>query len=1086
MKVSYRKLIALVLALTMMTSIFAACGDKTEDVNLAEIYSLNVTSKELNVGVTDSLMVLDSSDGERTYETTWTSSDPSVVYVDTLGILTGLSAGTATVTATVTFDDLDDVLNLTCAVTVKNTSVALQGMHFKQEASTHNVGEVLLLDLTFDPLNATNKNYTLTSSNEAVASVTNNTVITVGEGTAIITATSEDGAFTDTYTVTVVVPKNNYESISLNKTSRTLTVGNSYTLKVTVKPEIDGVEPTVSWSSSDTSVATVDSNGKVKAVGAGTATITCSVFDTVSTHTATCKITVNKASSSSGDSGSSSSTVKATGVTFDKSTITARKSTTDVLKFVATVTPSNTTETGKWTSSDTSIASVDSKTGIITINKNLDLAQHPGNMATVVITYTIGSVSKTGVLVVTQDFDGNQSGSTDTVAPESITLSQSSVSLSVNGSTTLTATFAPSNTTNKAITWTSSNTAVATVVNGKITGVAAGTATITAKSSVDSKVFATCQVTVTSASSGAISVSPANATIAVGGSTKLTATLASGVAGTIFWSSSNNNVATVDSTGKVVGVSVGNAVITATCGAYTASCAVTVSTTGGSSTGSATSVKATINMTLGGIAIPSGSELEKGSTAFASIGFDKTIPAADLQYFRYYMTTADVGVVSIESAANTNLFTISGLSEGTAKILIQVVDLQNKYTINFDATAYIMVVDPSITSSITHPASAITLSNYNLNISKDGNATITAAMTPATGTSASDLNDQIVWSSSDTNVAMVPSQGTYLSNTTYTNTITGTGVGTCQIYAKLRSNNAVVASCYVKVTESTTVTGHTINMTPGSDYTLKINDPSVYTATFQLPDAAIAAGIVITPNTNAYGVATSAKISVPSTITRLTTYITVTSYSSAGAVPVIYNLIIKEVDTSVNVTIASTTNVTVTAGNTTKLDVGQKFFTVYGITPNWYINQELSDGTATLSSQTGTSVNLKATGKGKVYVYCEYADYRDVYVVTIESATSNANNFELGTAFNTVKAGETFSITFKSNTAVTGTVYWDANSSKFDFRESILMANENTVTNTFVFDGTVTKKTAYTIYAEFIPNDGSKSVTKTITIYVEP
>ena len=77
-------------------------------------------------------------------------------------------------------------------------------------------------------------------------------------------------------------------SVSLNKTSLTLDVGKSYTLTKTVSPS--NAATSYTWSSSNTSVATVDSNGKVTAKKAGTATIT---VKTSNGKTATCKVTVN-------------------------------------------------------------------------------------------------------------------------------------------------------------------------------------------------------------------------------------------------------------------------------------------------------------------------------------------------------------------------------------------------------------------------------------------------------------------------------------------------------------------------------------------------------------------------------------------------------------------------------------------------------------------------------------------------------------------------------------------------------------------------------------------------------------------------
>lgn len=85
--------------------------------------------------------------------------------------------------------------------------------------------------------------------------------------------------------------------VSLNKTTTTLTVGDTETLTATVNPD-DATNKTVTWSSSDTAVATVE-NGVVTAVGSGTANITATATngtdDTSDDKTATCAVTVNAA-----------------------------------------------------------------------------------------------------------------------------------------------------------------------------------------------------------------------------------------------------------------------------------------------------------------------------------------------------------------------------------------------------------------------------------------------------------------------------------------------------------------------------------------------------------------------------------------------------------------------------------------------------------------------------------------------------------------------------------------------------------------------------------------------------------------------
>ena len=162
-----------------------------------------------------------------------------------------------------------------------------------------------------------------------------------------------------------------------------------------------------------------------------------------------------------------------------------------------------------------------------------------------------------------------------------ISLNKTSTRILRGSTETLTATVTPNNTTDKTVTWTSSDPSVASVSSsGVVTANKVGTATITATTNDGTNLSASCTVEVYWNAVTGISVTPATATILVGGTTTLTATVTPDSASnkSVTWTSSNTAVATVNDSGVVTGVSVGNATITATTveGGYSASATITV------------------------------------------------------------------------------------------------------------------------------------------------------------------------------------------------------------------------------------------------------------------------------------------------------------------------------------------------------------------------------------------------------------------------------------------------------------------------------------------------------------------------------
>ena len=172
-----------------------------------------------------------------------------------------------------------------------------------------------------------------------------------------------------------------------------------------------------------------------------------------------------------------------------------------------------------------------------------------------------------------------------------VLLNKTSTTLTVGNTETLTATVEPANATNKAVTWSSDNSGVATVSNGVVTAVTPGTATITVTAQGDSTKSASCTVTVTAAAVPVtgVTLNKTSTSLYVGDTETLTATVQPGNASnqTVTWSTSDASVAAVEN-GVVRATGRGTATITVTTvdGSFTADCTVTVSwySTGGGPT----------------------------------------------------------------------------------------------------------------------------------------------------------------------------------------------------------------------------------------------------------------------------------------------------------------------------------------------------------------------------------------------------------------------------------------------------------------------------------------------------------------------
>jgi uncharacterized protein YjdB len=217
---------------------------------------------------------------------TWSSSDPTIATVSAAtGLITAVTEGTVTITTTT--DDGGFVAS--CVVIVNATPLPATGITISQTTANLMVGATLQLKATVIPSGA-DQNVTWNSSDQTIATVDETGLVTaVSDGNVIITVFSEAGSYTAICKITVSSPAVSVTGVTLNKTTAELKVGESLQLSATVA-RTNATNKNVTWSSSDSKVATVSATGLVTAVGEGSVKITATTAD--GNKVATCTISV--------------------------------------------------------------------------------------------------------------------------------------------------------------------------------------------------------------------------------------------------------------------------------------------------------------------------------------------------------------------------------------------------------------------------------------------------------------------------------------------------------------------------------------------------------------------------------------------------------------------------------------------------------------------------------------------------------------------------------------------------------------------------------------------------------------------------
>ena len=467
----------------------------------------------------------------------WSSSDPSVATVDVAGLVTAVASGDASVTATL--GDLEARTDVTVTQVPDSIAVEPSELAFSALGDTATVTATVI---DTDGAVIVNAEVEWSSDDPAVATVSSEgLVMAVGVGDASVTAAFGDLAATVGITV-IQVPR----AISVEPSELAFSfLGDTATVSATVTDARDNViaNAGVDWSSSDPSVAMVDSAGLVTAVAPGNTLVTAHISDLE----ASARITVDQVP--------------------DEISVVPADILFSAIADTATLTATVTDEAGNviadtevvWTTSDTSVVTVD-QAGLV-------MAAGPG---VAVVTATLEDLVASASVTVAQVAD-------------SIFVYPSELAFSSLGDTaTLAATVLDANAHAIAaapVAWSSSDTSVATVDStGLVTTVAPGNTLVTANIG---DLEASARITVDQVADS-ISVEPSELAFAAVGDT---ATVVAAVwdangnlvtAVPVLWASTDSMVATVDTAGLVSSVGNGTATITAKAGAVSGTAEVTV------------------------------------------------------------------------------------------------------------------------------------------------------------------------------------------------------------------------------------------------------------------------------------------------------------------------------------------------------------------------------------------------------------------------------------------------------------------------------------------------------------------------------
>lgn len=472
----------------------------------------------------------------------WESSDPKIVSVNSVtGYITGVKEGSATITVKTLINDI----STDCIVNVSGKNILVSKIFLNEKRISLAVGYTHSLTYQITPKNATENDLIFTSSDSSVATVNQSGVIQgLKEGNAIITVSSSNGLAKDTTYVSVYkkgastvvdgepIKTDNYpKSLTVSPQSLNLKLGGSSQLIASVLPEKSNNQ--ISWSSTNSRVATVDSNGLVSAVGMGSATI---IARTINDITYNVNVLV----------GNYSKELRSILVTTNYITLAVSNSKQLAVAF----TPSDASNKNVfWTSSNPSVATVD-KYGVVK-------AISPGSTIIKATSEDGGYTDTATIEVVNYD---------NIIEEKSIAFDSSSYTVGIGSTKSLIPIITPSNATFKSVRFESSNPSIATVdENGVVRGLKEGTVSITATTNRN-RLKATTTIIVKYINATSVKVNTTNVNLGKNETFTLVATVLPSDATNkkVSYSVSNSNIATIDANGIITGKNTGTATITIT------------------------------------------------------------------------------------------------------------------------------------------------------------------------------------------------------------------------------------------------------------------------------------------------------------------------------------------------------------------------------------------------------------------------------------------------------------------------------------------------------------------------------------------